>query len=237
MLKLLQPKPEWRTLILANDSPRLALEFAPHVNQVNLVCPTTKQAQEVEKAAATVHLSNIVCDIGDPEFLPYDADTFDLVVSHHMAHTWYDTEEWLRNAGRILRPRSMMAIVSYLVPGTRLRGKKARKLRDAADYLNAFTQLRNPRHQRYYSQNGWEDLLAGAGYDIQQCETTDVFFAFAQWAGDASLSRNDRLRLKAMIIQAPEKAREFLTPQFSGDRIQFRLPEITILATSKGNTD
>jgi len=50
-----------------------------------------------------------------------------------------------------------------------------------------------------------------------------------------SRERNDRLRLKAMLIQAPEKAREFLTPQFSGDRIRFHLPEITILATLQAN--
>ena len=128
-----------------------------------------------------------------------------------------------------------MILTTYLVPGTRLRGKKARKLCQAADYLNAFAQLRSPKHQRYYSQLDWEDLLAKAGFDIQRCETADKYFAFSQWAWEAQLSGMDRLRLKAMIIQAPEKAREFLTPQFSGDRIQFRLPEITILATSNAN--
>jgi len=40
-----------------------------------------------------------------------------------------------------------------------------------------------------------------------------------------------------MLIQAPENVLEFLTPQFAGDRIQFRFAEITILAKLAANTD
>ena len=77
----------------------------------------------------------------------------------------------------------------------------------------------------------------GSGFDIQRLETVDKLFDFAQWADEAALSSKDRMRLKVMLVQAPEKAREFLTARFSGDRIQFRLPEITILAKSKANTN
>ena len=130
-----------------------------------------------------------------------------------------------------------MAVETYLVPGTRLRGKKARKLREVDRYLNAFYQLRNPKHQRYYSQNGWKDLLMGSGFDIQRLETADKLFDFESWADEAALAGKDLLRLKVMLVQAPEKVREFLTVQFSGDKIHFRLPEITILAKSKANTN
>jgi SAM-dependent methyltransferase len=236
LLKLAQPHSDWHILILASANTSLALDFAPHVSQITLVCPTAEQRLAVDKFTVTARLSNIVLDTHDPEFLPYANDSFDLLICHHMIHTLHDTEAWLQKAAHILRPQGFMAVATYLVPGTRLRGKKARKLRQSGDYLNAFNQLRNPQHQNYYSQNGWEDLLIGAGFDIQRLETADKLFDFAQWADEADLSNKDRLRLKVMLVQAPEKVREFLTVQFSGDRIQFRLPEITILAKPKANT-
>jgi SAM-dependent methyltransferase len=237
LIKLAQPQPDWHILILTGANPSLALDFASYVSQITLVCPTAEQVHVVGNSTGTARLSNIVLDTHDPEFLPYDNDSFDLLICHHMIQTLHDTEVWLRQVTHILRPQGLMAMTTHLVPGTRLRGKKARKLRQAGDYLNAFNQLRNPQHQNYYSQNGLEDLLIGAGFDIQRLETADKLFYFAKWIDEAALSSIDRLRLKVMLVQAPEKVREFLTLQFSGDRIQFRLPEITILAKSKANTN
>jgi SAM-dependent methyltransferase len=130
LVKLVQPGPEWRILVTAGDNISAALAFAPYVNHVTLACPTARQAQEVEEATARACLSNIVCDIHDPECLPYADDSFDLLVCHHTTHTLHDADAWLLEAVRILRPQGLMAVETYLVPGTRLRGKKARKLEE-----------------------------------------------------------------------------------------------------------
>jgi SAM-dependent methyltransferase len=224
-------------LLAAGDNANMAIPFAAHVQQVTQVCLSAGQAGEVEQAAAKVHKSKIVCDNHAPDNLPYRDKSFDLVVCHQFAHILSEPEAWLLEAARVLKPQGLIAISSYLVPGTRLRGKKARQLRQAADYLNAFWLLRDPSHRRFFSQSAWEDLLQGAGFYIQHLQTADQLFDFSTWVSEDSLTGKDRLRLKAMLVQAPEKAREFLTPQFSGDRIRFRLPEITILAKSKANSD
>jgi len=237
LVDIVRPNLEWRVLMIAGDEWRIAFDLAPHVNYVTLVCPTAEQAREVDETAAKLHLKNINCGFHDPEYLPYADHNFDLLVCHHMAHRLHDVKEWLPRVTRILQPQGLIALTTYLVPGTRLRGKKARKLGEAGDYLKAFFQLHDTKHQKYYSQNGWEDLLIRSGFDIRSVETADKQLDFAQWVDEFSLTSKDQLRLKAMLIQAPEKAREFLTTQFSGDRIRFRLPEFTILATSKANTD
>lgn len=235
--KLLRPKQEWRVLVLAADKCGLALDLAPFVNLVTLVCPTVVHAQRVEKIAAISRISNVNCKIHNPEDLPYTNDSFDLLVCQHMAHTFNDLDGWLREADRILRPEGLAAVETLLVPGTRLRGKKARRLREAAEYLNAFFQLHSQKPYSYASKNNWEDLLVAAGFEIQKLETAERIVDFSVWTDEVSLSWEDRLRLKVMLVQAPEKASEFLTPKFSGDRILFRHPEITILANSKANTD
>ena len=70
-------------LLVANDCKNLILDLAPRVNQVSLLCPTDEQKREVEKAAAKAGFCNIVCDTGDPEFLPYDAGIFNLLVCYN----------------------------------------------------------------------------------------------------------------------------------------------------------
>ena len=165
------------------------------------------------------------------------ASTSTCLACDQLTHTINDLGAWLLEVDRILCPQGLVAIAANLVPGTRLRGKKARRLHEAAAYLNAFYQLHSQKRYRCYSKNHWEDLLVAAGFEIQQSETVERFGDFTVWADEDSLSSEDRLRLKVMLVQAPEKAKEFLTTQISGDRIVFRHPEIIILAKSKANTD
>ena len=39
----------------------------------------------------------------------------------------------------------------------------------------------------------------------------------------------NRTRLRAMLLQAPRRAADFLTPQVTGDRITFRFTEAIII--------
>lgn len=231
------PKPDWRILLLAGDNADAipARQFAAHVSHLTVVCRSAEQARKCTEPAANALGSHIVYTTHDPNQLPYEDGSFDLVICFHIVHELLDTTAWLLEASRIIRPQGSLVIRTLSVPGTRLRGKKARKLRESAEYINAIFQLHSPSDGRYDSQNQWEDLLMGTGFDIQNIETSVQLFDFTTWVDKASLTHRDRLRLQAMLIQAPEKANEFLTPQFSGDKIEFRLPEITILAVSKAN--
>ncbi len=147
--------------------PSLAMQFAPHVSHLTAVCRSPEQARKCTEAAANAHGSPIIYTAHDPDHLPYEDGSFDLVICVHIVHELLDTTAWLLEASRIIRPQGSLMIRTLSVPGTRLRGKKARKLRESAEYINAFFQLRSPRDGRYYSQNQWEDLLMETGFDIQ----------------------------------------------------------------------
>ncbi len=236
LIEQLQPQPDWRILILAGANDDLALVLSPLVKHITLICRAPEHVRHAEEAAAKAQQNNIVFAVHDPNHLPYEDRSFDLILCDHAAHKLPDTKKWLLEASRIIRPQGLLLIRTLSVPGTRLRGKKAHQLRESAEYINALCQLHCPTHRRYYSQNQWEDLLMDAGFDIQGAETSACWFDFTAWVDGSSLADKDRLRLRAMLIQAPKKAHEFLTPKISGDRIKFRLPEITILANSKANT-
>jgi SAM-dependent methyltransferase len=167
----------------------------------------------------------------NPNSLPYEPDRFDLVICPFLSARTEIKRETLAEIGHVLRPDGHLLIIDNLVPGSRLRGKKARQLRTAGEYVNTWMRLRKTRHKRFLSQDAWFKLLADAQWNIQQLATHEMAQDFDAWADCCSPSPNNRLRLQAMLLQAPEKVFGFLTPLESGDRIAFRMTELFILAT------
>jgi SAM-dependent methyltransferase len=172
-----------------------------------------------------------------PHILAYDSGNFDLVICAFLSASIEIRSETIREIGRVLRPGGHLLIIDNLVPGSRLRGKKARQMRQAGEYVNVWMRLRNPRHKKYLDQDGWIDLLDDSKASIQQLAECKIAQGFDTWAGYYSPSSNNRLRLKAMLVQAPEKVRDFLTPVESGDRIAFRMTEVFILAQMARGAD
>jgi len=232
-----QLDPQWQVLEMVGDESIVGPDFASFGTQVTMVYPTAEKARTAEKSAAEQGFTNISIDILDPGNLPYRDGSFDLLICRHMTHMLPDVETWLAGAVRILLPGGFLIFMDSISTGSHLRGKKGRQLREAEHYLNAFARLRDPHHKDLLSKKSWEELLDGAGFEIQHIETRPIIVEFDTWANSVPLTNNDRLRLRVMLLQAPEKVLEVLTPQFTGDRIQFRLPEITILARSASNME
>lgn len=237
LVTLINPKPTWDILVMVGDDAGLASELAAKVRHATVIRTHPVSAHAAEGFSPNSLAGNLIFDGTYSGILPYAENCFDLVFCYRCSHMLPDCANWLQQTRRILKPRGLLALTTHLIPGTRLRGKKARALRESGDYINAWHRLRDSQHRRFYNQHQWEDILIESGYALESKETVDDFFDFDLWVNTARAANNDRLRLKAMLIQAPEKAREFLTPQFAGDRIRFRLLEITILATSQGNKD
>lgn len=165
--------------------------------------------------------------------LPYDSGQFDLAICAFISAAAEIKREMLSEIGRVINADGHLLIVDYLVPGSRLRGKKARQLRAAENYINTWMRLRNSQHKRCLSQDAWKQCLTDAQWDMQQMVTRKIFQDFDTWADCYSLTEKNHIRLRAMLEQAPEKAHAFLTPLNSGDRIAFRMIEVFILATKR----
>ena len=168
---------------------------------------------------------------GDPLTLPYESGRFDLAICAFLSAEAEINNETVAEISRVIRPGGRLLIIDNLVPGSRLRGKKARQLRLAGEWVNAWVRLRNPQHKRYLSQDAWTCLLRDGQWNFQQMASGETAQDFDTWADHYSPSANNRIRLQAMLLQAPEKVHRFLTPQESGDRIAFRMTKVFILTT------
>ena len=227
LVELVKPQPSWRVLDVATAAGHTALAFAPHVATVIGLDLTAQMLPLAAGLAAERGAANVGLAVGDVDDLPFGVAVFDLVTCRIAPHHFADIGRFLAEAARVLLPGGVLAVVDNIVPGSRLRGKRADRQREAGAYVNAFEKLRDPSHVRCLSEEEWLDALAAAGLVVVARETLDKRLTFETWAARHTPVMQTRLR--AMLLQAPEAARAFLDPRSEG-LTTFRLREGLFIA-------
>jgi len=233
LVELLEPQQDWRVLDVATGGGHTAYVLAPYVAEVVATDITAEMLTNTAKGAAERGLDNLSTETADAENLPFPDGSFDLVTCRIAAHHFPDNGRFLSEAARVLKPGGQMALVDNVVPGSRLRGKKAKLKIEAGKYVNAFEKLRDPSHNRALSVNEWLDLFVVAGFSEIQQEVHRKKMDFDSWTDRMHVTPEDRIRLKAMLLHAPSAVADFLTPQSTGDRIAFYLTEAIIIGRLK----
>ncbi len=228
LVQLVAPQKSWRVLDIATAAGHTALAFAPHVAAVIGLDLTPQMLPLAAGLAAERGLGHVAFIAGDVEDLPFGDDAFDVVTCRIAPHHFPDIGRFIVEAARVARPGGALAVVDNIVPGSRLRGKKADRQRRAGEYVNAFEKLRDPSHVRCLSHEEWLDALAAAGLSVEAHETLDKRLTFETWAARHTPIMQTRLR--AMLMQAPAAAAEFLDPQTAGGVTTFRLREGVFVA-------
>lgn len=153
---------------------------------------------------------------------------FDLIVVWHGMGALDSVSAFLARVHERLEANGRLLLTTYTIPSTRLRGKKGRLIREAGDYIHALLNLHHSSHQRTLSQHHWQHKLQEVGFTVKQAEQTAQPIDFATWS--QYQTPQNRIRLQAMLQQAPQKASDFLNPQISSARITFHLQQLTIFA-------
>lgn len=229
LVDLVQPLQDWRILDIATGAGHTALTFAPHVAHVTLTDITPQMLEKAEALAQERGIDNVSFELADAEALPYEDGRFHAVTCRIAPHHFPDIPQFIAESHRVLKQGGVFAVVDNVVPGTHLRGKKANLQREAGKYINAFEKLRDPSHGRCLSLNEWEYGFKKAGFRDIHSETAPKEMDFDWWVERMNVTSDDRIRLRAMLVQAPQEVTAFLTPQFSGDRIKFYLREAIII--------
>ncbi|MBE2197977.1 MAG: class I SAM-dependent methyltransferase [Anaerolinea sp.] len=235
LVELVRPLPHWQVLDIATGAGHTAFTFAPHVAQVVAADLTAEMLGQTRQLAAAKELANVTVCLADAEELPFAGARFDLVTCRIAPHHFPDIGRFLSESVRVLRPGGLLAVVDNVVPGSRLRGKKADLLHAAGQYVNAFEKLRDPSHNRCLSLDEWAAAFATANCPLQHQETAQKAMDFDWWATRMQTTPETTTRLRAMLMQAPAPVLAFLTPQVSGDRITFHLMEAILIGSVNRN--
>lgn len=233
LLELTSPHPAWLVLDVATGAGHTAHIFAPHVRHIvasDLTLPMSAKARELARQR---DLQNVSAAVADGERLPFADGALDLVTCRLAAHHFPDVGAFVREAARVLRPGGLLAVSDNVVPGSNRGGKKARLQQETGRYINAFEKLRDPSHVRHQTVGEWRQHFYSAGLALQREESAKKAINFAEYVARSGVAPDDVVRLRAMLVQAPQLVLEFLTPIFQGDTITFHLTEAIFIGQLK----
>lgn len=163
--------PDARVLDLGCGGGHVSFAVAPHVREVVAYDLSPEMLDVVAGAARERGFDNLTTQQGAVEHLPFDDDSFDLVLSRYTAHHWHDFEAGLREAARVLRPGGEAVFVDAISPGDPL----------LDIYFQAIELLRDCSHVRDYSRAEWMAAIIRAGLLAGETRVHRVRLEFASW--------------------------------------------------------
>ncbi len=219
LVELVQPQPTWRGLDVATAAGHTAFAFAPHVAHMVATDLTPEMIPVAAKLAAEKGIANVTLELADAEALPYGDGEFDLVTCRIAPHHFPHIDRFMAEAGRVLRPLGILAVVDNVVPGGDPQADAA------GDYINAFEKLRDPSHHRALSVAEWMAAYAAAGFVLLHVETAPKRMAFTPWAERMGVSAETVAELRRLLMDAPPAAAAFFAVETDGDDLTFTLDE------------
>lgn len=116
------------------------------------------------------------------EDLPFDDESFDVVVTKIAPHHFEDVQRALREMARVARTLVLVEDTLY----TDERVEEAEKLRD-------------PTHVRSYTEEEWRSLFAGAALTVEAVDRVEKRHPFDDWLARTGCDGEDAERVRELL--------------------------------------
>lgn len=189
-----------RALDLGCGGGHVAFALAPHAGEVIAYDLSPDMLAAVAKTAAGKGLANIAVQQGRVESLPFADASFDMLVSRYSAHHWRGFDAALMEARRVLKPGGVAVFADIVAP--------ADKLSDT--WMQTIELLRDPSHQRDYSEAEWRDALERAGFKPGEPFTHRLRLEFSSWLARMATPPVQAEAIRALFAQTPAEVRAYL---------------------------
>jgi len=208
LLELLKVTHGTRAIDIATGGGHVALGLAKRGAQViasdltpkmlSAARPFINESAEKDQAAYPVRYAQV-----DAQTIPFADNTFDFVTCRIAPHHFPDVQKFVQEAARVVKKGGIVGIVDQIAPEDKR----------AADYLNAFEQLRDPSHVWEYSQADWEGFFSVADLQVTHRELCQNRLEFGWWTRMQNCTPDTVTRLNAMLHQTPQAVSEWLQPE------------------------
>jgi ubiquinone/menaquinone biosynthesis C-methylase UbiE len=184
----------------------VAYTMATYARQVTASDLSADMLSAVGATARTRGLDNIETVEASAQDLPFNDGTFDFLGCRYSAHHWFDIEQGLREARRVLRKGSTAVFIDVYSPG--------RPLLDT--HLQAIELLRDTSHVRNYTAAEWVNMLAHAGFTVSATKTRQVRMHFETWIARMATPPVYEKAIRALQEAAPAEVREHFAIESDG---------------------
>ena len=160
-----------RVLDLGCGAGHVGFSVAPHAREVVAYDLSPEMLAVVARTAGERGLGNVSTRQGVAEKLPFEDESFDMVLTRFSAHHWDDLDAGLRAAARVLKPGGTLGVVDTLGP--------TKPLLDT--FFQTIEMLRDCSHVRSYSRPEWEAAIGRAGFVSETAARFRLRLEFTSW--------------------------------------------------------
>lgn len=206
LVEIARPEPDWKVLDVATGGGHTALRFAPHVSQVTATDITPRMLKKAEMFVQGRGIHNVVFRRADAERLPFDDGTFDLVTCRIAPHHFPDPARFVQEGARVLKSGGLLLVQDHVLPDDRT----------VAQYVDSFERLRDPSHNRAYSEREWVGMYQTAGLDVEHTEELLKRHQFVAWTERQNCSEAIVAELVRLMEDASQAVVSWLQPRDFG---------------------
>jgi ubiquinone/menaquinone biosynthesis C-methylase UbiE len=171
MVDILPLQPDYRVLDVAAGTGHLSRAIAPHVRQVVAIDMTAKMLEKAKEEAVKAGLVNILFEEGDAAALPYQDDSFDMVVSRLAMHHFEKPQLQLREMVRVCKPDHAVGIIDLLSPSDQSLIKS----------YNRLERMRDASHTLALTKEQLVNAMEASGLSILRFDSRDIDVDFGLW--------------------------------------------------------
>lgn len=221
------PSPDARVLEVATGPGHVAFGFAAVCDEVVGLDLTSAPLAIAKETKREQGVNNVHFQKGDAETLPFEENSFDIVVCRLAFHHFADPSGVLQQMARVCRPNGTVAVADLVVSEYSERGT----------YQNRFERLRDPSHVRALSLSGLMGLFTETGVEITDVFTGELVQDVEQWLSNAQTPDNRATEARDMIERDASEDLSGTRPFWRDRKLYFTQRTATVVGRRLDNTN
>jgi len=191
-LAAVDPRCDERALDVACGPGLLARAFAPHVREYVGVDLTPAMVDKAGALTRDAGITNARFEIADALRLPFEANTFDLVLTRLALHHMPDPYRAVQEMSRVLRPGGRLGVFDMTTS----------EITEEARFHNVVERLRDPSHASSLPLSKLVKTIRIAGLELDKMDAIDYEQDVEDWLARAEQSAKAATRARQLIAGA-----------------------------------
>ncbi len=202
-VELVKPQKKWRMLDVATGGGHTALKFSPLVQKVAAVDLTPRMLKTARSFLQNQGATNAIFTCAEAEKLPFADQTFDLVTCRIAAHHFPNCQKFFQENARVLKNDGVFVFQDQILPQNPA----------TAAFVDGFEKLRDPSHNRAYSEPEWRAMAETGGLEVMHAERIIKRHDLVDWAKRQGCSAATISELYRRLKNASREIEEWMAPE------------------------